>query len=273
MSDEIPRFEPDPNPTLQSETTAIKALLDKLKAAETNAAYFTTIFNIRIGFHYRRIIDGQLWKQGPFKDGKHWAKKEYGKGATLMGDAAALSRAFEEAIAAQYQFDALAGFLTWANSTGLSPLPKDPGPTLIRVPAKNGTFITKPFSDCSATDMKKAVASLKGPKAKAALPPEAAERFGRCKAAVAGIQVDGKPFPFKVVIKKGEAKFGIDPVPFDDLAKAILALAEARAAVPLAPPPPGITSEELQKLKDAASKIDLSGLDQMKKDMEAAAKG
>ncbi len=241
MPDDLSPFNPDPNPTLASEEPAIDELLKKEASLQETAAHVHSAIMWRIGFHYRRVVDGELWKQGtkangkPYKSAEDWVTTRYRKSATVLHAAAGVCRAFRAGVASKYEFNANVQFLVWANLIGLSPLPEDPGDTPIPVPGRKGAKTTKRFAECSVDDIRRAIRGLKGPKMKT-LSPEAAERLTRMKAKLTGVLPDGYPFPVKVVTKKKEEHWGLEPMPKELFDKVIAGLYGARAPVPLTLP-------------------------------------
>jgi len=216
-------FNPNPNPTLETETAGIR---DCLKAGDSA--------RWRAGFHYRRIADGSFWKTNPkCRNLAAWGKAEFGAGASTLREDAAVCRAFEEVIALKYDFSNLVLFIAWANATKLVPMPADPGDTLLAVPGKQG-LVNKKFSECVSREIKAATRALKPPK-KDELPPEAAERMTRYRTALKDVIPEGAPFPIKATVEKGAAKYAVialEPERFDQV---IRALSGAWAPVPLTP--------------------------------------
>jgi hypothetical protein len=251
MSFTVQPFNPAPNPTLETEEAGIDECLAAVPKAEA-------VFMWRAGFHYRRVMDAGLWKDGGHKNGAAWGKKRYARSATTLKNAAGVCRVWVEQVAVKYDFTCLVLVLVWANAKGLAPLPKDPGELIIPVPTPKGVA-NKPFPECSTQDIKKAIKALKKPKSQE-LPPEDAERMTRFQAALADVVTKGQPFPIKAVVKKNQVTYQVLPMEHELFDKVIAALSKARAAVPLTPPPsvpigppPVVTfpEEDAKKLHDA----------------------
>ncbi len=260
---ELPPFNPDPSPTLETEEAGI----DQCTRGGASMRW-------RRGVHYRRVVDGKLWSKDPnhrYSSLAAWGKKRYGKSLSALKEDASVSRAFEEAVALLYEFTCLVLFIVWANLKKLSPLPKDPGGTLIPIPSAKGT-VEKPFRECSSIDLRRAIRALKPPKTQE-LPPEEAERMTRFRAALEGVLPPGTPFPVKVAIKKGQASYAIAPLPGDLFDAVMVAISKAWAAVPVTPTQPADRLEahnaEMQA-KMLATARDPATVEKLKQQMAAS---
>ncbi len=255
MPDDLPVFNLDPNAPLAADEALIKDCLDRIRKAEAAAASTVAVLHWRMGYCYRSVIQGAKWKLGPYKSGAQWATKVFGKSASLIYAAAAVTRAYEEAVAARGDFNVLLRFLVFANVSGLSPLPKDPWETPIPVPGPKGTVGTKKLADCSVREVNAAIAKIKRPVSKP-LSPETSERLSRFRAALAGVLPEGQPFPVVVEETKGVVRWGLAKMPQESFDKVIPALATAWAPVPALP---DRTLERVQEMTvrglEAASKI------------------
>jgi len=217
----MPPFNPVANPTLATEEAAIKECLKDVQS-----------LSWQMGFHYRRVIDGELWKEGPYKKGADWGSKVFKKGVSSLANAAAVCRAFEQEVAAKYDFTCLVRFLVWAHAAKLPSVPKDPGDTLLSVPGRKGKT-EKKFSECTVQEINNAISALTKKKSDE-LPAEDAERYSRFRAALAELFTEDEPIRLKVTAKgkKGGTTYTFGPVPFELFAKGIDALSRARAPVP-----------------------------------------
>jgi hypothetical protein len=217
-------FHPATNPTLETEEAGIEAWSKAENVARAAMRW-------RTGFHYRRVIAGELWKQGPYKNAEQYGKKRWGASAGSLRSAAGVTRAFEEAKVLPHDFSCIEQALVWANVAGLSPLPSDPADIVISVPTPKGN-IDKKLPECTFREIKKAIAAKKGKKS-SELPPDVSERVNRIRAALTDVLPEGHPFPIKVSIKKGQVAYAIAPLEQELFDKVIVALYGARAPVPL----------------------------------------
>jgi hypothetical protein len=221
---EPPPFTPATNPTLETEEAGIEAWSKAQGVAQA-------VMRWRAGFHYRRVIAGELWKKGPYKNAEDYSRKRWGATAASLRSAAGVTRVYEEAKVSKQDFSCVELALIWANVAGLSPLPSDPAEIVISVPTPKGN-VDKKFPECSFREIKKAIAAKKGKKSPE-FPPDVSERVNRIRAALAAVLPEGHPFPIKVSIKKGKVAYAIAPLEQELFDKVIVALYGARAPVPL----------------------------------------
>ena len=103
---------------------------------------------------------------------------------------------------------------------------EEPGPTLIEVPNELGQVATKPFSQCSVEEMRRALQRKRKPASSKTLPPEAVELADQYREAVTGRFPKGVLVKVQVRNQKGKAVVDFKGIPLDQVAK----LAEALTA-------------------------------------------
>ncbi len=81
-----------------------------------------------------------------------------------------MARNFTEQVATQFGVTRLTLLLTYKEAAGLELNHNEPGPMLIEVPGDNNTVVSKPFSDCSVQDLRKALQRKRRPTSSTPLP-------------------------------------------------------------------------------------------------------
>jgi hypothetical protein len=101
----------------------------------------------------------------------------------------------------------------------------EPGPTLIEVSDEKGHVSTKPFGQCSAEEMQRALRRKRKPASSKPLPPEAEARAEHYSEAVAGRFPKGTRVKVLVRNEKGKAVLDFRGIPVEQVDQLVEALA------------------------------------------------
>jgi hypothetical protein len=95
----------------------------------------------------------------------------------------------------------------------------DPGGTIIEVPAENGAVTSKPFGECSVTEMRLAIRRKRKPASSKPLPAAELAVADQVREAVAGRFGPGEAVRVQVRNHKGKAVLDFKGIPLSQLAK------------------------------------------------------
>jgi hypothetical protein len=143
------------------------------------------------------------------------------KALTLYG---AVADAFSEQVARRFGVTCLYLLLTYQEAADVEVNPEEPGGTLIEVPNDLGQVASKPFSQCSVEEMRKALQRKRKPASSKPLPPEAVVLADQYQEAVTSRFSAGVRVKVQVRNQKGKAVLDFEGILVEQVGKLIEAL-------------------------------------------------
>jgi hypothetical protein len=190
----------------------------------------------RMGEIYNFIVAMRLAEKAGFKDAKEYLSKHLAdlsqSALTMYG---AVAAEFSEPVARRFGVTCLNLLLGYKEAADVEVNREEPGSTVIEVPDDKGHVTSKPFSQCSVEEMRRALRRKRTPASSKPLPPEVEARAEQRAEAVAQRFPQGKGTRVKVALRneKGKAVMDFKGIPEDQLEL----LAEALLTKPPSAPP------------------------------------
>jgi hypothetical protein len=179
----------------------------------------------QMGQLFNYVKNKELAEKAGYKDAKTWFSVhlvDLSKSALTMYGAVA--EAFSEEVARRFGVTCLYLLLTYAEAADLEVNHEEPGPTLIEVPNDKGQVATKPFSQCSVEEMRKALQRRRKPASSKPLPAEAEVLADQYREAVTSRFPKGVLIKVEVRNQKGKAVLDFKGIPVEQVAKLVEAL-------------------------------------------------
>jgi hypothetical protein len=191
-----------------------------LEEAGTAFVALATAENVnhhQMGLLYNYVVDAQLAEHADQKSALDFfvSKVSDLSRATLVSYGA-VARNFTEEITVQFGVTRLSLLLTYKEAAGLELNRNEPGSMLIEVPGDNNTVVSKPFSDCSVQDLRKALQRKRRPTSSAPLPATALALVDQYRKAVTSQFPAHAPVRVSVRNANGKAIISFD-VPLEQV--------------------------------------------------------
>jgi hypothetical protein len=191
--------------------------LEEAGAAFIALAAADTINHHHMGQFYNYVVDTQLAENAGHKSAlDFFVSKVKDLSRTTLVSYGAVARNFTEEVTVQFGVTCLTLLLTYKEATGLALNPAEPGPTLIEVPGDNNTVVSKPFSDCSVQDLRKALQRKRRPTSSAPLPSSDLALVDQYRKAVTSHFPAHSPVRVSVRNRQGKAIISFD-VPLEQV--------------------------------------------------------
>ena len=189
-----------------------------------------------MGQVYNHVVKKKLAEKAGFKDAKAWFSQHLvDLSYSALNMYGSVAESFYEDVARRFGITCLSLLLTYEEAAELEANHEEPGPTVIEVPGDNGQVLSKPFSQCSVEDMRKAIQRRRKPASSKPLPPGAVERGEQDDAALKARFPTGAPIQVQVRNIKGKAVVDFKGIPLEQVSKLIEALTAELPPVPEAP--------------------------------------
>ena len=192
--------------------------------------------HVLMGLLYNYLVDSKLLEGSDYKSPLDFICDNIQEiSRTALLDYSAVARSFNQEVCARYGLTRLRLLLAYKDATKVEVNPEEPGATLIQVPDKKGHVQPKPFSDCTALDMRHALQHLREATPATPFPPEDRAMVDAYREAVTKRFPRGSPVRVQLRKYKGESvvEFRLIPV-----AQAPLLLEAMMDMVGMAPPVP-----------------------------------
>ncbi len=170
----------------------------------------------RMGVLYNYVVDKKLAELAGYKDAYAWATQNLRDvsraSLTMYGKVA---DQFSEEVARRFSFTALYLLVTYKELAGVKVDHDAPGDTPIDVPDAKGVVTSKPFSACSADEMRRALQAKRKPTSSQPLPPEAVAKADQITQVVMGCFQKGDPVRVQLRNHQGDAVVDVKGIPVD----------------------------------------------------------
>jgi hypothetical protein len=181
----------------------------------------------QMGQLYNYVVEKKLAEKAGYKDAKAWFSQHLvDLSQSALSMYGAVTDAFSEEAGRRFGVTCLYLLLAYKEAADLEVNHAEPGATLIEVPDEHGQVATKPFSQCSVEEMRRALQRKRKPSSSKPLPPEAVELADQYREAVTGRFAKGVLVKVQVRNQKGKAVLDFKGIPVEQVAK----LAEALTA-------------------------------------------
>ncbi len=152
-------------------TTGQPMTLEEAGAAFLALATAENSNHHHMGQLYNYVVDTQLAENAGHKSAlDFFVSKVKDLARSTLVSYGAVARNFTEEVTLQFGVTRLTLLLTYKEAAGLELNHNEPGTMLIEVPGDNNTVVSKPFSDCSVQDLRKALQRKRRPTSSTPLP-------------------------------------------------------------------------------------------------------
>jgi len=165
--------------------------------------------HFEMGQLYNYVVQSELLKDTPYKNALDFIcgnVQEVARSSLAMYGAVA--HAFSKEVVARFGMSRLRLMLTYKKAAGITLNHDEPGSTFIVVPGDNGEPKPKLFADCTAEDLRKALARLRSPTSHEPIPEEDRARYDTYRKAVLDSFPQGTPI--RVMLRNHEGTPVID---------------------------------------------------------------
>lgn len=179
----------------------------------------------RMGLLYNHVVKKKLAQKVGFKDAQTWFRLHLAElsqsSLSLYG---AVAGAFSEQSTQRFGISRLGLLLTYEEVADKEGNHAEPGNTPIEVPDDTGKVTEKPFSACTAEELRKAIKRKRKPSSSKPLPPGAEELAEQCEEEL----TDRFPAGTRVTVaprnQKGKAVMDFKGVPMEQVSMMMAAL-------------------------------------------------
>ncbi len=215
--------------------------LEQVRVAMLQLMAEENINHHRMGQLYNYVVDRKLAELAGFKDAQDYFRQNLRDLAqSTLSMYGAVAHAFSEEIARRFGITCLYLLLGYKKAAGIQVDHEQPGGTLIEVPDKKGAVTSKPFSECTVEDMRKALQHKRQPSASTPLTPEDVAMADQIGEAVTSRFVKGDPIRVQLRSIEGTAVLDIKAIPLakvEQLKEALVAYSAASQAPKVKPSP------------------------------------
>ena len=152
-------------------TTGQSMTLEEAGTAFVALATAENVNHHQMGLLYNFVVDTRLAENAGYKSAlDFFLSKVKDLSRSTLVSYGAVARNFTEEVTVQFGVTRLTLLLTYKEAAGLAINPAEPGTMLIEVPGDNNTVVSKPFSDCSVQELRKALQRKRRPTSSTPLP-------------------------------------------------------------------------------------------------------
>jgi hypothetical protein len=207
--------------------------LEQVRLALLGLMAQESINHHHMGQLYNHVVKNKLAEKAGHKDAKAWFSQHLvDLSEATLRTYGAVAGAFSEEVARRFGVTCLSLLLTYEEAADMEANHEEPGNTVIEVPGDNGQVASKPFSQCSVEELRKAIQRKRKPASSKPLPPGALERGEQYHAAVKAHFPTGTPVQVQVRNLKGKAVVDFKGIPLEQVNKLIEALTGELPQVP-----------------------------------------
>jgi hypothetical protein len=210
--------------------------LEQVRVAMLGLMAQESINQHHMGQLYNHVVKKKLAEQAGYKDAKEWFSKHLvdlsQTSLTLYG---AVAEAFSEEVGRRFGVTCLSLLLRYEKAADIEADREEPGNTVIEVPGDNGQVVSKPFSQCSVEEMRRALQGKRKPSTSKPLPPGAVERGEQYHAAVKALFPKVTSVEVQVRNIKGRAVVDFKGIPLEQVNRLIEVLTGELPPVPKVP--------------------------------------
>jgi len=200
--------------------------LDQVRLAMLHLMMEENTNHHRMGQYYNYVVEKKLAEKAGYKDARDYFSQhlaDLSQSALSMYGAVAAD--FTEPVARRFGVSCLYLLLTYKEAADIEVNHEDPGGTLIEVPDDKGHVTSKPFGECSAEQMRRALQRLRKPASSKPLTPEAEALAEQYSEAVTGRFPKGARVKVLVRNQKGKAVLDFKGIPLEQVGQLVEALA------------------------------------------------
>ncbi|HLL06682.1 MAG TPA: hypothetical protein VK539_39280 [Myxococcaceae bacterium] len=192
--------------------------LDQVREAMLGLMAQESINQHHMGQLYNHVVKNKLAEAAGYKNAQEWFSKHLvdlsQASLTMYG---AVAEAFSEDVGRRFGMSCLSLLLTYEKATDMDADREEPGPTLIEVPGDKGQVLSKPFSQCSVEEMRKALQLKRKPGSSKPMPPGAIERGEQYHLAVKAVFPKVTTVEVQVRNIKGKAVVDFKGIPLEQV--------------------------------------------------------
>jgi hypothetical protein len=192
--------------------------LEQVRVAMLGLMAQESINQHQMGQLYNHVVKHKLAEAAGYKDAPEWfsqhlvdlseaALKMYGK----------VAEAFSEDVTRRFGVTCLLLLLRYEKVAELEVDRQEPGTTVIEVPGANGQVLSKPFSQCSVEEMRRALQGKRKPGSSKPMPPGAVERGEQYHLAVKALFPKVSTVEVQVRNIKGKAVVDFKGIPLEQV--------------------------------------------------------
>jgi hypothetical protein len=228
--------------TSTTSTTSPEGMtLEQVRAAMLQLMMEENTNHHRMGLLYNYVVDKKLAEKAGYKDARdYFSQRLADLSQSALSMYGAVAADFSEPVARRFGVSCLYLLLTYKEAADIEVNHEDPHGTLIEVPDDKGQVTSKPFGECSAEQMRRALQRLRKPASSKPLPPEAEALAEQYSEAVTSRFAKGTRVKVLVRNQKGKAVLDFKGIPLEQVNQLVEALSEQLPpvrAVQLVEPP------------------------------------
>jgi hypothetical protein len=222
-----------------AEKPVVKSVVpDDMTLQQAHVAFLGMMAQESINHHhmgqvYNHVVKKKLAEAAGYKIALEWVSKQLADlSQTSLTMYGAVAEAFSEDVSRRFGVTCLWLLLRYEKAADIEADRQEPGNTVIEVPGDNGQVASKPFSQCSVEEMRKALQGKRNPSSSKPLPPGAVERGEQYHAAVKALFPKVTTVEVQVRNIKGKAVVDFKGIPLEQVNKLIEALTGELPPVP-----------------------------------------
>jgi len=190
----------------------------------------------RMGQLYNYVVKNKLAEKAGYKNAQAWFSQHLvNLSYATLKSYGAVAAAFSEEAGRRFGVTCLSLLLTYEEAADMEANREEPGATLIEVPGEHGHVASKPFSQCSVDEMRRALQRKRKPASSKPLPPGAVELGEQYHAAVTARFSTAAPIQVQVRNHKGKPVVDFKGIPLEQVSKLVEALSGELPPVPKMP--------------------------------------
>jgi hypothetical protein len=192
--------------------------LEQVRVAMQGLMAQESINQHHMGQLYNHVVKNKLAEQAGHKSALEWFSKHLvDLSQTSLTIYGAVAEAFSEEVSRRFGVTCLLLLLRYEKAADMEADRQEPGNTLIEVTGDNGQVASKPFSQCSVEEMRRALQGKRKPSSSKPLPPGAVERGEQYHAAVKALFPKVTTVEVQVRNIKGRAVVDFKGIPLEQV--------------------------------------------------------
>jgi hypothetical protein len=192
--------------------------LEQVRLAMLGLMAQESINQHHMGQLYNHVVKHKLAETAGYKHAQEWFSQHLvDLSYTTLKTYGAVAEAFSEDVGRRFGISCLSLLLVYEKATELEVDRQEPGNTLIEVPGANGQVQAKPFSQCSAEELRRALQHKRKPGSSKPMPPGAIERGEQYHLAVKALFPKVTTVEVQVRNIKGKAVVDFKGIPLEQV--------------------------------------------------------